>query len=164
MKMYLKQLSLEDSEDIFDLVKDVDGTEGGFMIDNPSEAGFYNFLQKRYNESEGIDLKPGRVPQDIYWFYKDDSPVGIIKLRRTLTEHLIKRGGNMGYYIRKDSRRKGYARHMLKLCLKKLRDEGMKRVLITCDEDNLGSQRVIEINGGILEDIIQGTMRYWITL
>jgi len=37
MKMYLKQLSLEDSEDIFDLVKDVDGTEGGFMIDNVGE-------------------------------------------------------------------------------------------------------------------------------
>lgn len=70
----------------------------------------------------------------------------------------------MGYYIRKDSRRKGYAGYMLKLCLQKLRDEKMDKVLITCDEDNPGSQRVIEINGGVLENIVQGTMRYWITL
>ena len=49
---------------------------------------------------------------------------------------------------------------------------GLSRVLITCNDDNYGSARVIEKNGGILQDkvinTIQGaeilTRRYWIDL
>jgi predicted acetyltransferase len=44
----------------------------------------------------------------------------------------------------------------------------LKRVLVTCDEDNVGSIRAIEKNGGVLEDIVAGAdggtpkRRYWI--
>ena len=33
------------------------------------------------------------------------------------------------------------------------RHRGLARVLITCDDDNVGSARVIEVNGGVLEYI-----------
>ena len=36
------------------------------------------------------------------------------------------------------------------------------RVLVTCDEDNLGSRRVIERCGGALEDTRDGKRRYGI--
>jgi predicted acetyltransferase len=35
--------------------------------------------------------------------------------------------------------------------------------LVTCDEDNVGSRRTIEGNGGRYEDSRQGKRRYWIT-
>lgn len=49
---------------------------------------------------------------------------------------------------------------------------GLSRVLITCDDDNYGSARVIEKNGGVLQDKITNkidgvdviTRRYWIEL
>jgi predicted acetyltransferase len=47
---------------------------------------------------------------------------------------------------------------------------GLSRVLVTCDEDNVGSIRTIEKNGGVLEDVITGPdldapkRRYWIDL
>jgi len=41
-------------------------------------------------------------------------------------------------------------------------------VLVTCDDDNIGSIRTIENNGGVLEEVISGPdldrpkRRYWI--
>ena len=45
---------------------------------------------------------------------------------------------------------------------------GIDPVLITCDDDNIGSIKVIERNGGVLENIVTGPdvprpkRRYWI--
>jgi hypothetical protein len=45
---------------------------------------------------------------------------------------------------------------------------GIGRVLVTCDDDNIGSIRTIENNRGVLEDVISGPdldrpkRRYWI--
>jgi predicted acetyltransferase len=35
-------------------------------------------------------------------------------------------------------------------------------VLVTCDDDNVGSRRVIEANGGVLEDVRNRKMRFWL--
>jgi predicted acetyltransferase len=45
---------------------------------------------------------------------------------------------------------------------------GLHRILVTCDDDNIGSIRTIEKNGGILENVVDGPdldkpiRRYWI--
>jgi predicted acetyltransferase len=45
---------------------------------------------------------------------------------------------------------------------------GIRRVLVTCDEDNIGSIKTIEKNGGRLESVIRDPdlskpkCRYWI--
>jgi predicted acetyltransferase len=42
------------------------------------------------------------------------------------------------------------------------------RILVTCDDDNIGSIRTIERNGGVLENVVSGPdfktpkRRYWI--
>lgn len=45
---------------------------------------------------------------------------------------------------------------------------GLDKVLVTCDETNPASARVIEKAGGVLEDVrdteLGRTRRYWITL
>jgi len=57
---------------------------------------------------------------------------------------------------------------MLGLMLDMLRDNGYKKILITCDDDNIGSVKTIESNGGVLENKVanhQGIgRRYWIQL
>ncbi len=56
----------------------------------------------------------------------------------------------------------------MKLVLEKVRDIGLKKVLVTCRNDNIGSTKVIESNGGIYEndyyDKSLGKVyrRYWI--
>lgn len=94
--------------------------------------------------------------------------VGVIQLRHDLTPHLREVGGHIGYSVRPSEEGKGCATEMLRLCLEEARKLGLPKVLITCDEDNIGSARVIEKNGGVLEDIratSEGSKkRYWITL
>ncbi len=57
---------------------------------------------------------------------------------------------------------------MLRLSVQRLADLGVHDVLVTCDDDNIGSIRVIEGCGGVLDDIrhiAQGAppkRRYWI--
>ena len=60
-------------------------------------------------------------------------------------------GGHIGYSIRPSYRRRGYGHRILQLALEKCGDLGMERVLVTCDEDNAASRRIIEANGFVFE-------------
>ena len=72
--------------------------------------------------------------------------------------------------IRPSQRRRGYGTRILALTLDKARLLGLERVLVTCDDDNLGSARIIEKNGGLLASKGLSTSsgvlirRYWIAL
>jgi predicted acetyltransferase len=68
-------------------------------------------------------------------------------------------------------RRRGYATAILRVSLQIAREKwGILRVLVTCDDDNIGSIRTIEKNCGILENIGSGPdlekpkRRYWIEI
>ena len=54
---------------------------------------------------------------------------------------------------------------MLAAALAYCRDTlGLARVLVTCAEPNTASRRVIEANGGNLENTVDGECRFWIAL
>ena len=104
---------------------------------------------------------------------KDNKVVGIIDFRHDLTEFLLNYGGNIGYSIHPNERRKGYGTEMLRLMLIKCKQYGKKRILITCDKENIASSKTIIANGGTLENEVEdgckiswsGTIqRYWIEL
>ena len=64
-------------------------------------------------------------------------------------------------------RRRGYGTEILGQSLVVARAAGVDRVLVTCDDDNVGSAAVIERCGGVLESVIDGSdgvakRRYWI--
>ena len=94
--------------------------------------------------------------------------VGMTDLRHRLNDYLAEYGGHIGYSVRPDERRKGYATQMLAFTLLEARKLGINRVLVTCDEDNVASARTILANGGAferntwLEDDKQTVSRYWI--
>ena len=67
----------------------------------------------------------------------DGRIVGMIDLRHRLNDFLAEYGGHIGYSVRPDERRKGYAKAMLSLVLEEARGRGIRRVLITCDDDNI---------------------------
>ena len=100
----------------------------------------------------------------------DGRIVGMIDLRHRLNAFLAEYGGHIGYSVRPDERRKGYATRMLALALQEARSRGINRVLVTCDEDNEASRRTILRNGGVfdsnawLESEKTNISRYWIEL
>jgi predicted acetyltransferase len=94
----------------------------------------------------------------------------MLNLRHRLNDFLMQRGGHIGYSVHPDFRRQGVATRQLALGLEEARKLGLTRVLITCDQDNIGSARTIQRNGGVLEneafDSYYGTIvqRYWVEL
>lgn len=100
----------------------------------------------------------------------DGRIVGMIDLRHRFNDFLREYGGNVGYSVRPDERRKGVAKWMLSCVLKEAKELGMQRVLVTCDAENEGSRRTIEANGGVFERDTylesDGLIlkRYWIDL
>ena len=104
----------------------------------------------------------GWVTGTYLWMVDDDEVVGRISLRHTLTPWLLEVAGHIGYAVRPTARRRGHATRALALMLPVARDRGIADVLVTCDEDNSGSRAVIEANGGVLEDVRGGKLRFWI--
>ncbi|MGM1045119.1 MAG: GNAT family N-acetyltransferase [Bacillota bacterium] len=56
-------------------------------------------------------------------------------------------GGHIGYVIRPSERSKGYGKLLLKQLISMAKDKQISKVLLTCDEDNAASRRIIESNG-----------------
>lgn len=124
-----------------------------------------NIMQDHWSPAEG------RVPSTQYLAYDEEGNlVGMIQLRHDLTDYLRNHGGHIGYSVRPSERRKGYASQMLALCLHEAKQLGLKRVLVTCDESNIASRRVIEKSGGVQTASWpnpatgENTLRFWISI
>ena len=131
-----------------------------------------NIEKKYYNYRKAINLPQGYVPQTTYWLIDGGEFVGEIGIRHYLNEKLLKYGGHIGYGVAYKYQNKGFGTKMLALALKKAKQLKLEKVLITCDDTNPASARVIEKNGGVLENKVTNiiddkpvvTRRYWIDL
>lgn len=131
----------------------------------PEKQAFFAGVE-RY--AQGGDLPAGHVRQNRYWLVRGREVIGQSQLRHALTDGLRREGGNIGYSIRPKEWRKGYGALLLSLTLQKAKELGLERVLLTTDPGNIGSQRIIEKNGGVLDPTefpdSKPKRRYWIEL
>lgn len=131
---------------------------------------FPAYLARLDEDELGLHLPENHVPSTMYWGFIGAELAGRLMLRHRLNERLRQTGGSIGYVVVPEYRRRGVATGMLRLALPLARERGLDRVLITCDEDNIASRRVVEKCGGVLEGtsaipesgVIQ--CRYWIAL
>ena len=112
-----------------------------------------------------------RVTSNVYIAVRlsDHKIVGVIDFRHHINHPILSEwGGHIGYSVRPTERCKGYAKEMLRQNLKNCKEFGLEKVMITCDWDNIASEKTIISNGGILEREIyvdgMKMMRYWIYL
>jgi predicted acetyltransferase len=137
---------------------------------NSLNSDFGAFVQKLHDMKDRAKLKPGIVPGSDFWLIDDNEFIGRFSLRYELNENLLRVGGHIGYEIRPSKRRQGYGTEILRLGLEKARELGLHRVLVTCDENNIGSKKIIEHNGGKLENAIEiegdpvKKLRFWIDI
>lgn len=158
---------------VWELINDLGDGENGFA-GTPIGSGnmtLAEYIARSHDLTDPSKLKAGRVPQTAYWLLDDAGMVvGMVKVRHHLNERLRVYGGHVGYFVRRDLRGRGYGTAALRLALAELRRLGQMRVLITVHFDNTPSIKVVEANGGRLEDVIVDPQtgatvkRFWIDL
>ncbi|MCL1795812.1 MAG: GNAT family N-acetyltransferase [Clostridia bacterium] len=126
---------------------------------------FRRFAEQRL----GIGLPDGYVPGSTYWLVEGGEFIGVGNIRHRLTRSLERYGGHIGYAIRCEKWGQGYGTLQLRLLLREAAALGIARALITCDESNIASARVMEKNGAVYQDTVvnwiggvpRRTKRYW---
>jgi predicted acetyltransferase len=127
------------------------------------------YLDVLVGQERGDNLPSNHVPSTFLFAFVGPRIVGRVSIRHSLNAVLERIGGHIGYVVVPEFRRRGYATAILALALRIAHDTlGIRRVLVTCDDDNVGSIKTIERNGGVLETVIAGRdldkpkRRYWI--
>lgn len=143
--------------------------EGGrLLLDYVEGEPWDGYIARLEAFRRGERLPAGRVPFTVLAATVEDRLVGSISIRHELNDWLAVYGGHIGYAIVPSQRRKGYATETLRQGLLIARSMGINEVLVTCDEDNIASARVIEKCGGEFESMTDAVRdvapkrRYWI--
>ncbi|HRC13851.1 MAG TPA: GNAT family N-acetyltransferase [Dermatophilaceae bacterium] len=154
-----------------DFVSDYDrpGVDGGSIgndeLTGLADAGtFASWVSGLLDQEVGRNIPEDRVPCTSRWIVREGEIVGVINLRHELNDLLLAWGGHIGYAVRVSARRQGIATRALALMLGEAARLGINPVLVTCDEDNVGSRATIEGAGGVYDGSVEGKRRYWITL
>lgn len=163
---YASQI-IEYRQEFLDAGDSMDGTGSLRRIENPEE---YIKLSEDYEDPQKVPSHSVSATQFFFIRKCDNRLVGMIQVRHRFNDYLEKYAGHIGYSVRPSERRKGYAREMLKMALPFCREIGLDKVLITCIDGNIGSERTILANGGVYESTVHEPnanvvlKRFWITL
>ena len=166
--MLLRPLSVIDEEQARRAHEELAKDGFDFLLDLVEAEPWPTYLTRLDNARRGVDLPDGWVPSTFLVAEAEGQLVGRVSVRHELNAYLAELGGHIGYGVRPAFRRRGYATAILREALLVAHDVGVDPVLVTCDDDNTGSARVIERCGGVLEGIVPGgegsppKRRYWV--
>ncbi len=147
--------------------------EGGFPTVDAEErrTNFAEYVERLAQEfKDGRNEGEEKSHMEHLWLVDGDRYIGTVLLRHQLDSSSRNIGGNISYEIRPTERRKGYGTEILKLSLLEAKEIGLEKVLLTCDEDNIASKKIILKNGGVEDEpYFEGGMRvkklrFWIDL
>jgi predicted acetyltransferase len=115
----------------------------------------------------GKNLAPGWVAATFELAIVEMRIAGRLSVRHALNDFLLQQGGHIGYGVLPAFRGRGIGKRMLQRGIQIARAVGIERALVTCDENNAASRRIIEGAGGVYEsshvgaDVSVPIRRYW---
>ncbi len=170
MTLIVRQLTLDDEAAFFE----------GMKLWSDDDLTWYTFAWKPgmsyqemlailEDERLGRNLKPGRVPHTMLYGFIHGKIIGRVSIRHELNDFLIQRGGNIGYAVAEKYRGSGNATLLMKEGMRYCKENlGLKEILVTCDDENTPSWKIIEKFKARLENKIKDQdkliRRYWVTL
>jgi predicted acetyltransferase len=165
--MRLRPFLRDDETAILEAQRELSAEGFTFALDYEDGMDWQDYLDFLERLRFGLDLAANRVPASMLAAEVSGQIVGRLSVRHTLNEFLAREGGHLGFAVRPQHRRNGYATEILRQGLMVARSLGVDRALVTCNEDNIGSAIVIERCGGVLDSIHvtdegKRIRRYWI--
>ncbi|MDY7102618.1 MAG: GNAT family N-acetyltransferase, partial [Actinomycetota bacterium] len=166
-KLRLRPLRLDDEAEFAAAHEIMEADDFVFGLDYEPGDPWANYVASRQRQERGENLPAGKVPDTFLVAEVGGTIVGRTSIRHELNEFLARLGGHIGYGVLPAHRRRGHATDILRQSLVVARSRGVERVLVTCDDDNVGSATVIERCGGVLDSVVDGlhgkpVRRYWI--
>ena len=167
IRIRLRPFTLDDETAAIAAHRELEG-EFTFLLFWDAEMSWPQYLNQLENDRRGVDLGEHRVRSTLLAADLDGAVVGRVSVRFEMNDFLNWRGGHIGYAVLGEYRRRGFATQILRQALVIARANGVGRVLVTCDDDNIGSSSVIERCGGVLEQVVPADSddvafrRYWI--
>lgn len=159
-------------DEFIDAGDSMDGCGALRRIDDPYEYVEWSINCESLETMAKDRIYEGRVPATQLMLVSEDEHrlLGLLQIRHYFNDYLSKFGGHIGYSVRPSERRKGYAKQMLTEALAFCRDLGLDRVLITCYDTNIASEKTILSCDGVYESTIFEPdekayfKRFWIEL
>ncbi len=163
---YANQIA-EYRQEFIDAGDSMDGTGALRKTVDPEE-----YIKISIEREDPKNVPENLVPATQFLFIqkRDNKLLGMLQVRHHFNDYLEKYAGHIGYSIRPSERRRGYAKRMLSMALPFCKELGLSRILITCVDGNLGSERTILANGGVYESTVYepneniNLKRFWIEL
>jgi predicted acetyltransferase len=167
MSLVLRTFTLEDEDAALRAWRYFQRNGSAFLTSYYEGQPWPDYLELLADLRADRNLPEGHAPGAVLAAVVDGLLVGRVSVRFKLNEYLATYGGHIGFAVIEEHRRKGYATEMLRQALRLATENGISRVLLTCDDDNIGSAAVIEHCGGTLESVgpdENGVLfrRYWV--
>lgn len=122
-----------------------DGEEFYYNLYKEALDDFDLYVDKLIGFSKGEGLKENWVSFSTFWLANsEDEILGVIRVRHKE----IPLNGHIGYDVPPRHRKNGYGKMMLKLSLKNSKELGLDEVIVTCEENNISSEKIIKSANG----------------
>lgn len=179
MKLILRELTTDDEQAFREGLKDWVGEDPEwYSFVWTKEMTHSEHLQVLKDQKDKNKIPSHRVPSTMLYGFvtvaehgkSKEVIVGRLSIRHELNDFLFQRGGHVGYAVSPKHRQKGYATEILRQGLQCCKDLGLTKILITCSDSNVASQKIIEKLGGCLENKLfdeeknEFLRRYWLEL
>ncbi|HEY1830478.1 MAG TPA: GNAT family N-acetyltransferase [Acidimicrobiales bacterium] len=167
MSLRLRPFRPEDEEVALAAQRALAAEEFTFLLGYREGVPWQEWIQQIEHIRTGADIPPDMVRSAMLAAEVEGDLVGRVSVRFELNDWLARQGGHIGYGVVPEFRRRGYATEILRQAIELAHQEGVDRILVICNEDNVGSATVIERCGGVLEgratsDEGRAIRRYWI--
>jgi predicted acetyltransferase len=138
-------------------------TSPGKLFSGESYTEFLSEIQ------EDVTHNPRWVNSTLFFLVQENNILWAIQIRHHINHPNLKdTWGHIWYGVRPSERKKWYATQMLRLGLIEAKRLWINKVLVSCEPDNIASEKVILKNGGVYNKTVgKGEETYksfWITL